>query len=235
MLRLTEGNLHEQTPLYAGNPEYPAVLVDVTPSFEGMHMSSDNPSGADNQQERPSPTEWLDAIPHDLGHYIAGFVDGEGSFNVPIRRERDRGLPWRVSLSFNVSQIGSEAPLLLRKVFGTGTVRGRRDGVFYFEITRPEVLVERVFPFFERFHLRGPKAGDLAIFRQITALVQSGRHLSPSGIEEILILRGPMNRGGKRRRSDAQIIAALRTWESSEAIRGAPSLKPRDEDMVHTP
>src|SRR5947207_13700539 len=54
-------------------------------------MSSDNPSGADNQQERPSPSNWLDAIPPDLGHYVAGFVDGEGSFNVPIRRERDRG------------------------------------------------------------------------------------------------------------------------------------------------
>ena len=42
--------------------------------------SSDNPSGADNQQERPSTATWLDEVPRDLGHYIAGFVDGEGSF-----------------------------------------------------------------------------------------------------------------------------------------------------------
>jgi hypothetical protein len=47
-------------------------------------------------------------------------------------------------------------------------------------------------------------------------------------------LRGPMNRGGKRRRSDEEIIAALRSWESSEAICRAPSMKQRDEDMVHT-
>ena len=77
-------------------------------------MSSDNPSGADNQQERPSSSSWLDQIPCDLGNWVAGFVDGEGSFNVPIRRERDRGLPWRVSLSFNVSQIGRELPELLQ-------------------------------------------------------------------------------------------------------------------------
>jgi hypothetical protein len=188
-------------------------------------MGSDNPSGADNQQERPRFTAWLDAVPHDLGHYIAGFVDGEGSFNVPIRRERDRGLPWRVSLSFNVSQIGPEAPELLRSVFGTGTVRGRRDGVFYFEITKPSDLEGRVFPFFERYPLRGPKANDLAVFRQITLLVRSGRHLCTTGIGEILALRGPMNRGGKRRRSDDESIEALRAWESSEAIRRAPSLK----------
>jgi hypothetical protein len=51
-------------------------------------MSSDNLTGADNQQERPSFAAWLDALPVDLGHWVAGFVDGEGSFNVPIRRLR---------------------------------------------------------------------------------------------------------------------------------------------------
>ena len=128
-------------------------------------MSSDNPSGADNQQERPSSSDWLDRIPCDLGNWVAGFVDGEGSFNVPVRRERDRGLPWRVSLSFNVSQIGHELPELLRLTFGVGTVRNRGDGVHYFEVTRPAELVDRVFPFFDRFSLRSPKRNDLAIFR----------------------------------------------------------------------
>ena len=49
MLRLMEGDLHEQTPLYAGKPEYPAVLVDVASFIEDADMSSDNPTGADNQ------------------------------------------------------------------------------------------------------------------------------------------------------------------------------------------
>ena len=189
-------------------------------------MSSDNPSSADNQQERPSSSSWLDQIPCDLGNWVAGFVDGEGSFNVPIRRERDRGLPWRVSLSFNVSQIGRELPELLRTVFGVGTVRDRGDGVHYFEVTRPRELFERVFPFFEQFQLRSPKEGDLAIFRKITELVLSDRHLSTEGIGDILILRSPMNRGGKRRYDEKYILDVLRDWESSEAIRKAPSVKP---------
>jgi hypothetical protein len=82
------------------------------------------------------------------------------------------------------------------------------------------------------FPLRTPKVGDLAIFRRITSLVRSGRHLTIAGFEEILELRAPMNRGGKRRRCDEELIATLRSWESSEAIRRAPSLKPADEDMV---
>jgi hypothetical protein len=199
----------------------------------GRGAQSDNPTGADNQQERLGSTAWLDAIPLDLGHYVAGFVDGEGSFNVPIRCERDRSLPWRVSLSFNVSQIGPTAPELLRSVFGVGTVRGRRDGVYYFEVTKPEDLEARVFPFFDHFPLRGAKLEDLKVFRQITGLVQAGHHLFPAGIEGILALRAPMNRGGKRWRSDNEILALLRSRESSEAIRGAPSSKQREEEMVH--
>ena len=195
-------------------------------------MVGDNPSGAGNQQERPSHSSWLNRIPNDVGHYIAGFVEGEGSFNVPFRRERDRHLPWRVSLSFNVSQLGAELPEFLLSVFGTGTVRGRGDGVFYYEVTRPIDLENRVFPFFGRFPLRGPKRDDLLTFRQITALVRCGEHLNVEGIRTILELRSSMNRGGKRRYSDDLIRASLNDWESSEAIR-QPALRDwRVEDMV---
>jgi hypothetical protein len=174
-------------------------------------MRSDNPTGADDQQERPSTSDWLSAIPTDVGNYVAGFVEGEGSFNVPIIREHDRCLPWRITLSFNVSQRGAEMPQFLRKTLGVGRIRGRRDGVFYYEVTRPDQLVERIFPFFGRFLLRGPKARDLELFKEITRLVRLGRHKSPDGIEEILSIRAPMNRGGKRRRCDAEIIALLRS------------------------
>ena len=81
--------------------------------------------------------------------------------------------------------------------------------------------------------MRSPKSGDLAVFREITELVRQGRHLSPAGIGEVLVLRGPMNRGGKRRYDVEYIRAVLREWESSEAIRKAPPLRLADEDMVH--
>lgn len=198
-------------------------------------MRSDKPSGADDQQERLAHSAWLDGIPEDVGHYVAGFVDGEGSFNVPIRRGRDRYMPWRIGLTFNVSQIGTEVLDHLRSVFGTGTIRGRPDGVYYFEVTKLEDLEERVFPFFDRFPLRGPKRSDLAIFRQIAELVRRREHLSPRGVERVLMMRRSMNRGGKRRRPDREILDVLSAWESSEAIRRAPRSKHEDEDMVHAP
>ncbi len=185
-------------------------------------MSSENPSGGDNQQERPSSSNWLNEVPADLGHWIAGFVDGEGSFNVPIRRERDRRLPWRVGLSFNVSQRGRQSAELLEQTFEVGTIRSRLDGVVYYEVTRPIDLRERVMPFFARFPLRGAKAADLIRFNEILELVQSGWHLCPDGIRDIMALRNEMNGGGKRHRSDSEILMVLEGWESSEAIRRAP-------------
>jgi hypothetical protein len=185
-------------------------------------MSSDNPTGADNQQERPSSATWLDALPADLGHWVAGFVDGEGSFNVPIRRLCSGALPYRVSVSLNVSQMGAKVPRLLQSIFGVGTVRGRGDGVYYFEVTTVSGLVERVFPFFDRFPLRGSKRHDLEVFRSITALIQLGRHLYAERFEEILALRAPMNRGGKRRRSDEELIAALRAWNPQRPYAELP-------------
>jgi hypothetical protein len=164
----------------------------------------------------------LDRIPSDLGHYIAGFVDGEGSFNVPIRREQDRRLAFRVGLSFNVSQVGEELPELLKLTFGVGTTRSRPDGVWYFEVTKLVDLEERVFPFFDRFRLRGPKASDLVTFRRIAALVRSREHLAPAGIARILELRSGMNHGGKRRRTDDEIRSALGIGNPQRPYAGLP-------------
>lgn len=198
-------------------------------------MGSENLPGAVNQQERPTHSSWLDRIPHDLGHYVAGFVDGEGSFNVPIRRERDRTMPLRAGLSFNVSQIGRDIPELLLEVFGCGTVRERKDGIVYFEVTRPSDLEERVIPFFERFPLRGSKAQDLSVFIEITRLVQSGEHLSPNGLRRIVELRSPMKQGRQETTNRSRDRGTTRGMGILRGHTQGSLLKQREEDMVHTP
>src|SRR5437867_11026969 len=103
MLRLCPGNWTEQTWLFAGNSEHPTLQVDVTGGRSACVVTGDNAMGADNQQERPSGRSWLTQIPADLGHYLAGFADGEGSFNISFRPRADYQLPWKISMSFNIS------------------------------------------------------------------------------------------------------------------------------------
>jgi hypothetical protein len=54
-------------------------------------MDSDNAPSAVNQQER------LDA-------YIAGFVDGEGSFHVAVQRNPSTRIGWQLVPEFRVNQ-----------------------------------------------------------------------------------------------------------------------------------
>src|SRR6187549_1181302 len=75
-------------------------------------MSSENALGADNQQER------LDA-------YIAGFVDGEGSFHVAIQRNPSTRVGWQLVPEFHVNQCPERRQVLdlIRERLGCGYIR----------------------------------------------------------------------------------------------------------------
>ena len=170
-------------------------------------------------------------VPADVGFYLAGFSDGEGSFNVSFRPRPDYSIPWKVSLSFNVSQKDRVILALFKRHLGCGTLRGRPDGVWYYEVTNINAIVENVIPFFERFpFLSAKKKRDFAKFKQIVALMQRGAHLTKNGIREILEIRERMNDGGKRRYAHADILATLN--ESSETTRQASLLN--DDDIVRS-
>ena len=170
-------------------------------------------------------------VPAEVGYYLAGFTDGEGSFNVSFRPRSDYSIPWKVSLSFNVSQKDRVILALFKRHLGCGTLRGRPDGVWYYEVTNINAIVENVIPFFERFpFLSAKKKRDFAKFKQIVALMQKGAHLTKNGIREILEIRERMNDGGKRRYAHTDILTSL--LESSETTRQALSID--DDDIVRS-
>src|SRR2546428_2045354 len=68
---------------------------DVRPDV----YDSDNVAGADNQQER-------------LDSYIAGYVDGEGSFSVSVQRNQSCRVGYQLVPEFHVSQNGDRAQVL---------------------------------------------------------------------------------------------------------------------------
>jgi hypothetical protein len=170
----------------------------------------------------------------EIGHYLAGFADGEGSFNVSFRRRGDYAMPWKVSLCFNVSQRDQTVLNVLREQLKCGTMRTRADGVWYYEVNTFTAIVENVIPFFDRFgFLSAKKQRDFAKFKQIARLIQEGRHLSREGIDEILAIRRDMNDGGAMRRkySDDSILELFEVRESSETARQAPGILLADDTV----
>ena len=153
-------------------------------------------------------------IPSDLGNYLAGFTDGEGSFNVSFRKRKDFKIPWKISLCFNISQ---KDPVILtefKKHFKCGTIRERKhDGVYYYEVNNFREIQTNVIPFFDRFgFLSAKKKRDFSKFKQIAKLIEKKHHLTFDGIETIIEIRKDMNDGGKRKYSDEKLLRILRDY-----------------------
>ena len=153
-------------------------------------------------------------IPSDLGNYLAGFTDGEGSFHVSFRKREDSKIPWQISLCFNISQKDQVILSLFKKHLKCGTIRERKnDGIWYYEVTNFTAIQTNIIPFFNRFgFLSAKKKRDFSKFKQIAKLIENEDHLKIEGIEKILEIRKEMNDGGKRKYSDEEILRILRDY-----------------------
>ncbi len=175
-------------------------------------------------------------IPDAVGYYFAGFVDGEGSFNISFRKRPDYKLPWKVSLCLNVSQKDRSILTLLQTHLQCGTIRYKCDDVWFFEVNNLVEIREHVIPFFGRFgFLSAKKKRDFAIFKRMAHLMSQGAHLRREGIAELLKLRRKMNDGGKRKYDDQAVLAAFDVVESSETIRQTLEAVAASEDDIVRP
>ena len=159
-------------------------------------------------------------VPQRTGWYLAGFADGEGSFNVSFRPRDDYSFPWKISLCFNISQRDPVILSLYKRHLECGTLRQRRDGVWYFEVNNLNAIRDNVIPFFRRFgFLSAKKKRDFAKFVKLAEIIESGDHLTVQGVEKIIDIRREMNDGGKRKYSNEEILDRVRAWKSSETTR----------------
>jgi len=173
---------------------------------------------ADDQQERPDT---------GLCQYIAGFVDGEGSFHVAIQRSRFTKNGVQVIPEFHVSQNRERASVLglIQETLGCGYIKenhagSRRDKTMVWVVRNRRDLAERVVPFFERFPLRSSKQREFEVFAQIVQAMQQGEHLTKEGMTQILRQAFAMN-GGKYRKARLQDF--LNVLDSSETVRRVSS------------
>ena len=173
--------------------------------------------GAGNQQGRPD----------DLGHYVAGFVDGEGSFHVAVQRNPSTRWKWQVIPEFHVSQNdGNQHVLaLVQEVLGCGYLkpnhRNSRDRTFVLVVRDRTDLATKVVPFFRSHALRTTKRGEFERFAQVVQMMMEGQHLNLEGLREILKIAFQMNQTGARRRMSLEDILA--DLGPSETVRRTPT------------
>ena len=158
-------------------------------------------------------------VPSDVGNYIAGFTDGEGSFNVSIKKRLDFKHSWKLSASFNISQKDRVILAWIKHILGCGTLRTRKDGIVYYEVTNIASLYTEILPFFRRFGFRSAyRKHNFRIFSEIVTLMYVGRHNSSEGLRRVLELREKLNPGIGRKRKYT-LIDVLTSEESPETTR----------------
>jgi len=175
-------------------------------------VQSENPSGADNQQERSKE--------YQRG-YIVGLVDGEGSFHIAFAKRKDLPVGISVIPEFHISQNeeSKEVLLLAQKVLGCGYLKpnhsGSSDKTFVFVVRNRTDLLTKIIPFFEYNKLRTTKSKDFRIFAMIVRLLSLGENKTFSQLVKIINLAYQMNGGGKRRQKTIEeLIVSLKSSET---------------------
>ena len=109
-------------------------------------------------------------------HYIAGFVDGEGSFHIAFQRNPDVRIGWQAVPEFHVSQNVSSRHVLeaIRDRLDCGVIKAnhrgsRNDQTHVLVVRNRQDLTMKVIPFFDRYPLHTMKKNDFESFKRIVA------------------------------------------------------------------
>ena len=172
-------------------------------------MDGDNPSGAENQQERLRQEGW-----------VIGFVDGEGCFSIGLGRQS--GGPGRVGYrtgyqvahEFAVTQGAQSVACLeeLEESFGVGQVlANRRDDnhrehLYRYVVRRRADLIETIIPFFRTHPMHSSKQANFEKFALCVEMIDRGHHLTRDGLADIVEIAQTMNRQKPR----ADLLRILR-------------------------
>ena len=170
---------------------------------------------ADNQQERPDV--WL-------GYYIAGFVDGEGSFHVAVQKSKNVKLGIQVIPEFHVSQNANRTVILeiIKKILGCGYIKPNHrtrlnDRSNVLVVRNHNDLAQKVIPFFKKYSIMSSKKYDFGKFEKIVSMIGNKCHLQRNSFKEILKIAFSMNENGKYRKIKYSDL--IKHLESSETVR----------------
>ena len=133
----------------------------------------------------------FDGIPSS--YWIAGFVSGDGSFNIKTTEVRSGKVQLRFAVHLHIRE--SEVIKGLAEFF-------KFDESKYIYYTKNSVAIQIVntsdilniiIPFFDNHKIKGAKELDFIDFKKVAEIVKSKGHLTEQGFSEILTIKDNMN------------------------------------------
>lgn len=138
-----------------------------------------------------------------IGYFIAGFVEGEGSFGISLNNRPDLKLQYEVRPTFCVAQTNASRNIieLIQKTLGlqeTIKIHTRFNHLCGLMCQNKKHLYERVVPFFEKYQLMGEKKKNFDIWKQAVKIKYQGIK-TREDLDRVLALRRQINPKGKKR------------------------------------
>jgi len=128
--------------------------------------------------------------------WLAGFIDGEGSFSINIRESASHNIGSQVSLIFQISQHLIDAELMenILKYLEVGKLIFRKSHpLVVYQVSRFSDIEEKIIPFFNKYPLQGVKRLEFEDWEKAAAVIKAKGHLTLKGLEDIKQIRDRMN------------------------------------------
>jgi hypothetical protein len=124
-------------------------------------------------------------------HWFAGFVQGDGSFTIRIRKLQKRSKNHQIEITLNI-ELKYECVLKQIKATFGGLVgyRKSRDTYYYNSINLTNAT--KLVAYFDTFQVIGPSYRLYLCWKRALNIVLSKQHLTPYGFEEIKALKAYM-------------------------------------------
>jgi hypothetical protein len=156
-------------------------------------------------------------------YWVAGFVEGEGSFYIKISTKNE------VSFRFLVTQHIRDIDLLknLAIYLNCGYAIPRSNSLNHgdYFVTKKEEFIGKILPFFDQFNLQGNKLKDYLDFKLAIELKYNSIKLTPEKLAEIKKLKEVMNQS--RTLDEVSFIPGVAETccaaQASSAHKGSPN------------
>lgn len=152
-----------------------------------------------------------------FGYYLAGFVEGEGSFTIAIKWNNNMAHGIALDPVFSLTQHESGRHILeaTKEFFKAGTIKPKsgNEKVLVFNIYNRKTIKEKVLPFWEKYgYMFSGKQETFDNYKKIILLLENKHHKTKEGLLECLEYAYKMNsqaKGKKRKFTLNQIKEKL--------------------------
>ncbi len=189
-----------------GKATHPKAIREVSRVRSTKHKLSEK----DNRSKLKAPLGKEQIRRKKLNpYYVAGFIDGEGSFSVGIGKQREAKPGYELRASFEIELRADDQEILERILVTVGC--GRIYDLSYdrygwyphakYKISNRRDLTEHLFPLLDRYPLQAKKAEVYELFKKVVMMAENKEHLTKKGFNKIIQLRGEMRKRGKKART----------------------------------